>query len=223
MAHQFVALGYMLLCSMIGGAVFLNPAAWPANAAGALLVPNGTSRFLGAVLLGELLAWDIPCGLLIKKLRKPDMLVHHVLMAFGPAYNAVFHAPIFTGVFYLGLSELSTVPLTLNEMHASAHDTVAAKEPESPRLAGLSRWRDAWQVVAAISFVIVRAFGWVCVTGLSLLPDTLQVLPTAGKLKPWLLVHLIGGISFTALQLYWFLLLVRYTISNGMGGKRPDS
>ena len=56
------------------------------------------------MVLGELVLWDLPCAIWVRKLRKPDMLLHHVGMA-AVALNAMSYAPIFYGVFYLGLIE----------------------------------------------------------------------------------------------------------------------
>ena len=35
-----------------------------------MLTPDGTARWLGAVLFGELVLWDFPCSLFIKKLQE---------------------------------------------------------------------------------------------------------------------------------------------------------
>lgn len=222
-AHQVVAIMYMLLASVVGGAAFLSGSLWPTSAEGALLTPDGTTRFLAAVLFGELVCWDIPTCIQIPKLRKQvDILVHHVAMAVV-AYVAMMYAPIFYGCFYFGISEASTVPLSLNEGFAAAHDSLQKADPDSPRLGSLASLRDAFQVLAALSFVAFRGIGFTWVTCCRLLPDTLAVIHSAGSLKLPLLFHLGAGIAFNALQLYWLFLLVMYTVRSGFGGSRSDS
>ena len=80
-AHSALALCLMVFCATFGLAGWLSPPASAMTAAGRLLMPSGAARWLGATLLGLLLAWDIPTCLWIGRLRKPDMLGHHVAMA----------------------------------------------------------------------------------------------------------------------------------------------
>ena len=45
---------------------------------------------LSQVVLGELILWDTPVGLIVPSLRIPEMLAHHILMA-GVAYLSFTH------------------------------------------------------------------------------------------------------------------------------------
>jgi len=96
-AHQAVALVFMAIATLVGTAAWLSPAAWAGTAATRFLADCGTTRFLGAMLFGELVLWDLPCALWIKQLRRPDSLIHHFAMA-AVAFNAAWVAPIFYGV-----------------------------------------------------------------------------------------------------------------------------
>ena len=41
---------------------------------------NATARWMSAVILGEMVFWDIPCSLLVPSLKDPLMLGHHIVM-----------------------------------------------------------------------------------------------------------------------------------------------
>ena len=75
-AHQVVAFFLMIFVTVLGLLSWLNPPAVAATAAGRLLAPSDSARWLGAMLLGMLVAWDIPTCLKIGRLRKPDALGH---------------------------------------------------------------------------------------------------------------------------------------------------
>mmetsp|Transcript_1794 Transcript_1794/g.4025 ORF Transcript_1794/g.4025 Transcript_1794/m.4025 type:complete len:140 (-) Transcript_1794:171-590(-) len=133
--------------------------------------------------------------------------------------------PTFYYSWFIGLSEISSVPLALNEALGGAHDFEVEADPESPRLARLASFRDAAQMVAAAAFVVVRVIGWSWMCCL-LLRDTLAVLPTAPTVgcgaRGILKLQLIMGGMFYLLQLFWFSKLVRFTLESGLGGARPE-
>ena len=89
---------------------WLNPPATAygaaATAAGRLLVETQSARFLAATLLGALVAWDIPTSLAVPRLRKPDVLVHHLAMAATALVGRVY-LPTHYGLYYMGCIELS--------------------------------------------------------------------------------------------------------------------
>ena len=65
----------MVLVTLVGAAGFLVPGAVGPAAAARMLAPNGTVRWLAAILLGKLLIWDFPCAFFIKKVRSAVILV----------------------------------------------------------------------------------------------------------------------------------------------------
>lgn len=89
-AHQVVAFALMIFVSAFGLMGWLNPPAVAATAAGRLLGVSESARWLGAMLLGLLLAWDIPTCLMVPRLRKPDALIHHVAMAATALVGSIF-------------------------------------------------------------------------------------------------------------------------------------
>ena len=84
---------------------WLNPPATAygaaATAAGRPLVTSDAARFLAATLLGALVAWDIPTSLAVPRLRKPDVLVHHLAMAATALVGSVY-LPTHYGLYYMG-------------------------------------------------------------------------------------------------------------------------
>jgi len=93
---------------------WLNPPATAygaaATAAGRLLVTSDSARFLAATLLGALVAWDIPTSLAVPRLRKPDVLVHHLAMAATALVGSVY-LPTHYGLYYMGCPATTHAPL----------------------------------------------------------------------------------------------------------------
>ena len=98
-AHHTIELTFMVLVTLVGAAGFLVPGAVGPTAAARMLAPNGTVRWLAAILLGKLLIWDFPCAFFIKKVRSAVILGHHAGMAATCAL--ALHVPFCTGLVYL--------------------------------------------------------------------------------------------------------------------------
>ena len=130
-AHRLVSLGYMVAASLIGVVGwYLVPA--PLTPAARLLESSGSARFLGAMLLGNLVLSDLPLAAMVRELRKPDMVIHHIAMAIV-CLSAATYTPFHYCLFYLGVAELSSIPLQLSE-HVSHHAaTVGRPAPAASR------------------------------------------------------------------------------------------
>lgn len=158
-AHQVVAFLLMIFVATLGLAGWLNPPAAAATAVGRLLGVSDTARWLGAMLLGMLVVWDIPTCIAIPRLRKPDMFVHHVAMA-AVALVGCRYLPTHYGLYYMGVVEISSIPLTLYDLCDKLSEA-AAKPPSTvpkERVETLRAWRDGARAVAAVCFIAVRAF-----------------------------------------------------------------
>jgi len=221
-AYRLVALIFGSVLTFMGGALFLNPACWPTTAAAVMTGHNGSVRVLGAVLFGQLVLWDLPTAAFIKRLRRPDLILHHVGLALV-AFIAMRFMPLFYYSWFIGLSEASTLPLAANDLFDELHRNVEESDANSPRLPGLASWRDYCQYAASASFVLVRVLGWAWVVFL-LFRDTLAVLPSAASIGVRGLLRLQLGFAaaFYALQLFWLKKLVAYTMESGLGGAVPD-
>lgn len=212
-AHSVVALGLMGAVSAIGVVGWwFHPL--PATAASRLLDPVGPSRWLAAVIAGMFCVWDVPTSLWVKKLRKPDVIIHHVVMA-AVAWTGAISLPMHYLFFYLGISEISSIPIVMYDQLSVMTETDENEEGQSEKtnegasMGKLAKLRDQLQPVAALSFTWIRAFMFTKITLTSFVPDVLEVLPTSGALSGPLTFGMVSSIGFTGLQLYWFSKMLR--------------
>jgi len=183
---------------------------------GRLLVPSDSARWLGAALLGLLLVWDIPTCLRIQRLRKPDMLAHHVAMAMT-AFVGATALPTHYGLYYMGVVELSSIPLAAyDQLEYSAEIGGPLDEVAPARKQKLRSLRDLARAVAAVTFIFVRAIDFTRVTLSRFVPDALGALrspATAASFYLPLRFMLVSSVCFVGLQLYWFSLFVRISMA----------
>ena len=221
----------MVFVAVLGVCGWINPPLAAATASGRLLAPSNTARWLGAMLLGMLLAWDIPASLLIPRLRKPDTLIHHIAMA-AVALVGCTYLPTHYGLYYMGVVELSSIPLTFYDQ-CDAAVVLAGKDEHYPkaRAERLRQLRDGSKAVAVTSFVLVRAVDFTRVTLAKFVPDALAVLAspaTAAGFRLPIQFMLCSSVGFVALQLYWLSIMVRILRAQGRrqkkrrGGKGGD-
>ena len=230
-AHQVVACALMVSVTVLGLLAWLNPPLVAASAAGRLLAPSDGARWLGAMLLGMLVAWDIPTSLAIPQLRKPDLLAHHLGMAAVALVGAVW-LPTHYGYYYMGVAELSSIPLTLFDLsekaaEASKKDAEIKEDgPSKNRATRLRALRDALRIVMAVSFILVRAIDFTRVTLTRFVPDALTVLgsaTTAASFRLPLQFMLVSSVSFVGLQLYWLSLYARISLAQRARDQRRKS
>jgi hypothetical protein len=227
MAHSLIALLLMGTVSFMGivGWWFRNHG----TSAGHLLhwtswtrlvVPNDSCRWMAAVLLGFLTLWDIPTSFYIGALRKPDVLIHHGVMAVTAA-TAAWIIPMSYVFFYFGIVELSSLPLIAYDQlcqwtAGTRTDDSRTERAFEPTVDRLIQWRDRMQILTAVTFTWIRAILFPLVTFGQFLPDVAKVLsfpalaapttsliPTATALRA-LRYAKWACIGFTILQLYWF-------------------
>jgi TLC domain len=225
-AHTCVAFVFLLLVTTVGAIGWYSTgmvAAKSVAAASRLLVVQPAALWLAAVVTGMMALWDIPTSIRVKSLRKPDVLVHHILMTVI-SYLGATQVPTLYVFFHLGVSELSSLPLLLydqlthqlqgfenksqDDHGTSREDDGDNQQEQQRRTAKLIQAQEVMKPVTAILFTIVRAFWFTKVTIFGYVPDVLSVLRTnaataAGKAAV-LQFTMVAGIGFTALQLYWF-------------------
>jgi hypothetical protein len=207
-----------------------------------LVAPNDSCRWMAAVLLGFLTLWDIPTSLYIGALRKPDVLIHHGVMAVTAA-TAAWIIPMSYVYFYFGVVELSSLPLIvydqLCQWTSGAKTDDSRTEPAvEPTVDRLILWRDRIQILTAFAFTWIRAILFPLVTFGQFLPDVEKVLsfqafaaptptliPTATTLRA-LRYAKWACIGFTILQLYWFAANLVAPLARGVISSRnsdPDA
>ena len=213
-AHQVVSFCLMLFVSVFGLAGWLAPPASAATAMGRLLAPANSARWLGALCLGMLVAWDIPTCLAVQKLRKPDLLAHHFGMA-AVALVGAFFLPTRYGFYYLGVAELSSVPMTVFDQAERAVEIAAKSDAvDAARRQRLRATRDASRLVAALVFIAVRAVDFTRVTLTRFVPDALSVLASGEAALRWPLQFMVvSSVGFVGLQIYWFSLFMRISLA----------
>ena len=201
-AHHIIALAFMVIATVVGFAGWFSPAAATASAASRMLVADGTARWLGAVLFGELLLWDFPCSIFIKLLREPVMLAHHVGLLATAAL--ALRLPLFWGTFYLGWAELSNVPLQIWDTAKHAYAVAVEHSAAASTERRLAQVRDTSYSVFCALFFLVRVVGFTAITACGLFPDAQAVLPTAAAARLPIQLFLGLGTAFNCLMLYWF-------------------
>jgi hypothetical protein len=250
-AHTIIALVFMMYVSVVGciGWFMSSSGSSPITPFDRLVLPNEQCRCMASIVTGVLLLWDLPTSMYVKSLRKLDVIVHHIVMTLT-AYFATTILPMYYVYFYFGVSELSSIPLllydqlcimieTLNtspsipvhdnstkldalvvdDNNAITSDELIDKQTNNE----LIQLRDSMQIVAAVSFTIVRAILFTYVTVRHFIPDVRSVirlvqLPSSmitvsSVIRPVQMKTLrfafYASIGFTVLQLYWFLKMLR--------------
>ena len=211
-AHQVVSFCLMLFVSVFGLVGWLARRR-RRRPRGRLLAPANSARWLGALCLGMLVAWDIPTCLVVPR-RKPDLLAHHFGMA-AVALVGAFFLPTRYGFYYLGVAELSSVPMTVFDQAERAVEIAAKSDAvDAARRQRLRATRDASRLVAALVFIAVRAVDFTRVTLTRFVPDALSVLASGEAALRWPLQFMVvSSVGFVGLQIYWFSLFVRISLA----------
>eukprot|EP00966_Prymnesium_polylepis_P037228 864366-Prymnesium_polylepis.1 len=202
-AHHIIAFAFMLIATAVGFAGWFSPNAATATAASRVLAPDGTARWLAAMLFGELVLWDFPCALFVAKLREPIMIAHHVGML-ATAYLVAL-VPSFWGTFYLGWTELSSIPMQLWEAFKNAHEVAEQADCPAPTKERLAKIRDVSYSVFGALWLPVRIFAFTGITARGLYPDVLSLLRTSAasaSTRVPLIGFLFFSAAFNALMLY---------------------
>jgi len=204
LAHQAISLVFMVLLFVVGASHWLAGEQGTTPAA-RVNAPNGVSRWLAAVALGELVIWDIPTGtVLVPELRDALMLGHHVLMALVAYIGAVL-LPSEYYLFYFGVVECSSIPLAIVDVfHPKKLEELTKRSRVLATLNELAR------ISFVLLFMIVRAGLFPYVTVARLAPDIMHVLPATAPERQWELYVILGSsVALTCLQLYWTTLILR--------------
>jgi hypothetical protein len=187
---------------------------------------TATERILGEqhghlceFVIGMMLFWDIPTGLLTPSLRESAMVMHHIGM-FATASIALgalssgkpimgYYAP-----FFFGLIELSSIPLILVDLFHPKHKAWFAYLTSDSAPALLIRLNEIARLVFAMCFLVMRTLYFPYVTIAGVLPDvwTVTKLPSEQRnYVPKLPLYAIAAsnVLFSVLQMYWGALIVR--------------
>ena len=158
--------------------------------------------------------WNLTVCLVLAEFRSPDAIGHHIvtgcLAYFGLAPYAQYYA-----LFYFGVAELSSIPLSLMDMLKHLPD-LAAKYPAAQNAAKGS---------FAVAFFIIRIFWWPFVS-YELFLGCVDLFRTQKAHSSFVAgFFLFANMFLTFLQFYWGFLIGRKVFSGGgrNQGKKRDA
>lgn len=134
-AHNIVAFLLMIIVSTIGVKEWFRIYPFTNTAAERFLLITTTassssssssailssSRYLSSIIVGSFLFWDIPYSIMISKLRKLDVIVHHIVMLIIAIFGSIV-LPTPYILYYFGIAELSSIPLIIYDTIVNIND-----------------------------------------------------------------------------------------------------
>ena len=155
---------------------------------------------------------------MVKSLRQPEMVVHHVLMA-GLSYLALEPMFNYFCVFFFGVIELSSIPLVIVDVFHPRHKAWVEFAERRPHI---EQFAFACRALFAFLYLIVRAsyFPMVILTGLFVDLKALLGMDAPPIARSSLYIVYFASGALTLLQLYWAQLVVKQVAKVlGFGGK----
>ena len=192
---------------------------------------TAVDRLLGArhghlseFVLGMMLFWDIPTGLLTPALFDLPMVFHHLGMcataaiAMG-AISGAKHQPVmgYYAPFFFGMIEISSIPLIIVDLFHPKHKEWHAYLTSHTAPKWLGKLNEAARIVFAVSFFLMRTVWFPYVTFTGVLPDVMEVAAMEPakrdniSLAPLYTMATLN-VLFSGLQFYWGLLLMRQVL-----------
>ncbi|EOD05232.1 hypothetical protein EMIHUDRAFT_461939 [Emiliania huxleyi CCMP1516] len=227
-AHQCICFPLMIGLACVGVQDWFLSAAVPTSLSGRVLDEHRLGGQLAQLVYGELLLWDIPCGLLVPSLREPLMLAHHFGMA-AVAYATLSPLCSYYAVFFFGAIEVSGIPLSIVDVFHPKHEKHVRRgggwfeyEKASPLCRAVN---ELARVCFAAAYLPLRAVYFPWVVGSQAVPDMLATLALPQEERPAApdaaLYGVIGfGIAFSALQMYWGKLVFTQVL-HVLAGPKP--
>lgn len=202
-AHQLIALPLMFLVAAIGCRAWFSSARETGTPESRIYSREPASETLAAILLGELVLWDIPFTL-VPSLYSHASMGHHVGLAALAALSLTpflqYYVPFFAGVI-----EISSIPLQVVDFFHPKN--FADLLPNSQTLTTLNTTA---RILFIVSFIALRTLWFPAVIGFQVIPDLVALMPRVSEANAiWLYVGIGFAVSFTLLQLYWSVLLCK--------------
>ncbi|GMI00716.1 hypothetical protein TrLO_g8512 [Triparma laevis f. longispina] len=204
LAHTLIVVPLMTFVSLFGLFGYLFD--FPQNVASPVLSNLPNAKILASILSG-IMIWDVPTSYAVPGLRSSDILIHHSLLFFI-SILAAMKLSSYWCYFYFGVVELVSPPLSVYDQLERC--TEIAEECKDKNLEKLKKWRDSWKVIAAVTFTITRAGMFTFVTWFKFLPQCMKALSIANPVQKAVIQFMsVMVVGFSALQLWWFSLLVK--------------
>eukprot|EP00548_Thalassiothrix_antarctica_P005740 CAMPEP_0194142644 /NCGR_PEP_ID=MMETSP0152-20130528/11872_1 /TAXON_ID=1049557 /ORGANISM="Thalassiothrix antarctica, Strain L6-D1" /LENGTH=187 /DNA_ID=CAMNT_0038841679 /DNA_START=363 /DNA_END=926 /DNA_ORIENTATION=- len=178
--------------------------------------------------MGSMLFWDIPVGMMSNGMGNNTIMhLHHIgffcvaaisIGLFSPdgmPLGAASYAP-----FFFGCIELSSIPLQIVDLfHPKRSPDWYEYSKNSKFLCSLN---DVCRTLFALSFLVVRGMMWPYVIGTGAIPDYWE---TSVKYPQYVIpcrIMVTMAFSFTILQSYWAILVLKQIIKIVMGKNNDE-
>jgi len=204
LAHQIIALPLMLVVAWIGSSAWLASDRPVGTAESRIYGRDPSAELLSALLLGELLLWDIPLTCL-PSIYSHATMGHHLGLAVLALLALMPYLQHYVP-FFAGMIEISSIPLQAVDFFHPKH--FADLLPAHPALGLINTGARAGFI---LSFIALRTLYFPYVIFFQVLPDLLGLLPSRPDAVgvAWLYVAMAFALAFTTLQLYWSVLLAK--------------
>uniref|UniRef100_A0A7S1UV81 TLC domain-containing protein n=1 Tax=Grammatophora oceanica TaxID=210454 RepID=A0A7S1UV81_9STRA len=220
-AHQFVAFIMMVYCFAFGAKIwFIDP---PCE--DCIFDVSEQGLFLSKIVIGGMLFWDIPVGLVSDGLGDPIMLAHHVglLLVASLTYGVHTSQPIGTcyAAFFFGVIELSSIPLAIVDIF---HPKQVAWHDWHKQYPFIMTLNELSRVVFVLLYFLTRMVYFPYMALVRAIPDYYGGISktdeTGVKVTLWSIV--VFCVLFTCLQLYWGSLIIRQ-VQKALAGDKPKT
>ena len=132
-AHQVVCFPLMIILAYLGVTNYYAPDDRFATPESRVLEPHPVGTMMSQMVLGMMVFWDIPTGLLVQSLREPLMVAHHFGMALTAMLGLSYYS--YHALFFYGIIELSGIFLSIVDLfhpkHAGWCAVAPSRTPES--------------------------------------------------------------------------------------------
>lgn len=210
-AHQFVALGSFSWLGLFGAYIwFFDPNFAVAFQGDKIFGFYEPARMLIHAMIG-FMVFDTAC--LIAARAGPEFYVHHVLVLilanFGLMYDENTWYMLYYGVFFFGVSEVSSIPLGFVDMFRGNKQLAEAY----PKVC------DNVRTLFAVSFLILRIAYWPFV----MYDFSINFFPRLGEMY-WAPAFAFGAtaVLLTVLQWFWGFLIIKGIIKLVQGQKETE-
>lgn len=114
LAHHAISMAAVTFMAITGCSEWFGRMTRPSTAEGRFWDRHPAGDMLAHFMFTHMIAWDIPCRLIVPSLRDPTMLAHHAaaaLVAYCGLHAGAQTSLTYYSTYFFGVTELSSVPL----------------------------------------------------------------------------------------------------------------
>jgi hypothetical protein len=154
-------------------------------------------------------SWNVVLCLALQEFRDPTMIAHHVVTALL-AYLSLNPYLQYYGIFFFGLPEVTSVPLTFVDIFKMFPEL----QSKYPTLNSISRW------TFGVLFILVRIIYWPIVS-YSFWTGSISIIATKRSHSlPVTIIYLLANIFMTGLQFFWGSKIVSSMLKSAKSDKK---